>query len=100
VASDGNTLNVATEIWRTGAFPAIPSDATGPRKVRQAATTYDMYGAQAGAAAGIPQHQLSYRHRQQAGIDALLAIATPVARSSDQDGDPAEARDPITNRDK
>jgi hypothetical protein len=68
--------------------------------VRQAATTYDMYGAQAGAAAGIPQHQLSYRHRQQAGIDALLAIATPVARSSDQDGDPAEARDPITNRDK
>ena len=100
VASDGNTLNVATEIWRTGAFPAIPSDATGPRKVRQAATTYDMYGGQPGAAAGIPQHQLSYRHRQQAGIDALLAIATPVARSDDPDGDVAEARDPITNRDK
>jgi O-antigen/teichoic acid export membrane protein len=100
VASDGNTLNVATEIWRTGAFPAIPSDATGPRKVRQAATTYDMYGGQAGAATGIPQHQLSYRHRQQAGIDALLAIATPVARSNDPDGDLAETRDPITNRDK
>jgi O-antigen/teichoic acid export membrane protein len=100
VASDGNTLNVATEIWRTGAFPAIPSDATGPRKVRQPATTYDMYGGQPGAAAGIPQNQLSYRHRQQAGIDALLAIATPVARSDDPDGDLAEARDPITNRDK
>ena len=25
-----------------------------------------------------PQDQLSYRHRQQAGIDALIAIATPV----------------------
>jgi O-antigen/teichoic acid export membrane protein len=100
VASDGNTLNVATEIWRTGAFPAIPSDATGPRKVRQAATTYDMYGGQPGAATGIPQHQLSYRHRQQAGIDALLAIATPVARSDNPDSDLAEARDPITNRDK
>jgi O-antigen/teichoic acid export membrane protein len=92
VASDGNTLNVATEIWKTGAFPAIPADATGPRKVRQAATTYDMFGGQPGAATGIPPHQLSYRHRQQAGIDALIAMATPVTPSDDQDEEPRQGR--------
>jgi O-antigen/teichoic acid export membrane protein len=75
VASDGNTLNVATEVWRTGSFPAIPSDATGPRRV-QAATSLDMFG---GQTAEMPQQKLSYRRRQQAGIDALLAMATPVA---------------------
>ena len=32
VASEGHTLDVATEVWRTGAFPAIPADATGPRQ--------------------------------------------------------------------
>jgi hypothetical protein len=47
-----------------------------------------MYGAQAGAAAGIPQHQLSYRHRQQAGIDALMAIATPVTQPDDSAEEP------------
>jgi hypothetical protein len=88
VASDGHTLDVATEVWKTGAFPAIPADATGPRKVRQAATTYDMFGDQPGGAAGIPPHQLSYRHRQQAGIDALMAIATPVTQSDEPDHEP------------
>jgi hypothetical protein len=81
VASDGHTLDVVTEVWRTGSFPAIPADATGPRKMQQpkapqAATSLDMFG---GRAAQAPQQdQLSYRHRQQAGIDALIAIATPV----------------------
>ena len=80
VASDGNTLNVATEVWRTGSFPAIPSDATGPRRV-QAATSLDMFG---GQTAEMPQQKLSYRRRQQAGIDALLAMATPVAGPDEQ----------------
>lgn len=77
VASDGNTLNVATEVWRTGSFPAIPADATGSKRVPQAATSLDMFGGQT-VELPSPQQQLSYRHRQQAGIDALLAIATPL----------------------
>jgi O-antigen/teichoic acid export membrane protein len=80
VASDGNTLNVATEVWRTGSFPAIPADATGPRRM-QAATSLDMFG---GRTAEMPQQKLSYRRRQQAGIDALLAIATPADEPHEQ----------------
>jgi O-antigen/teichoic acid export membrane protein len=77
VASDGHTLDVATEVWRTGSFPAIPADATGPRKVQQrkAQTSLDMLG---GRTVETPQQHLSYRHRQQAGIDALLSMATPA----------------------
>jgi O-antigen/teichoic acid export membrane protein len=90
VASNGNTLNVATEIWRTGSFPAIPADAAEPRRPRHpAATTYDMFGGQPtvgrpafGQQVGAAE-QPNYRHRQQAGIDALLAIATPVVPSDD-----------------
>jgi O-antigen/teichoic acid export membrane protein len=92
VVSDGHTLNVATEIWRTGAFPAIPADATESRSARQAAaTSYDMFGGQptVGRSAldqqvGTPE-QHSYRHRQEAGLDALMAIATPVAPSDNLD---------------
>jgi O-antigen/teichoic acid export membrane protein len=95
VASDGNTLNVATQIWKTGAFPAIPADATGPRKAYQAAaTSYDMFGGQPtvrgpafGQQVGTPE-QHSYRRRQQAGVDALIAMATPVTQSDDSDGEP------------
>jgi hypothetical protein len=101
VASDGHTLDVATEVWRTGAFPAIPADATesrkAPPKVPQAATSLDMFGGRkadgrkaAGRAAELPPpDQLSYRHRQQAGIDALIAIATPVFPQGQR---PAESR--------
>ena len=82
VASEGHTLDVATEVWRTGAFPAIPGDATAPRKLPQpgAATTYDMYGSQQAQTA---RQQSNYRRRQQAGIDALIAMATPVYPSED-----------------
>jgi O-antigen/teichoic acid export membrane protein len=84
VASDGHTLDVATEVWRTGAFPAIPADASGPRKVPQAATSLDMYGGRAAPTVQTPQQQANYRRRQQAGIDALIAIATPVFPSQDR----------------
>jgi O-antigen/teichoic acid export membrane protein len=95
VASDGNTLNVATQIWRTGSFPAIPADASEPRSARQAAaTSYDMFGGQPtvgrsalGQQVRTPE-QHSYRHRQQAGLDALMAIATPVAPSDNPDEEP------------
>jgi O-antigen/teichoic acid export membrane protein len=78
VASEGHTLDVATQVWRTGSFPAIPADATRPRKAPQAATSLDMFG---GRTVQTPQQPLSYRHRQQAGVDALIAIATPVVPS-------------------
>jgi O-antigen/teichoic acid export membrane protein len=99
VASEGHTLDVATQVWKTGAFPAIPTDATGPRKVQQAATSYDMYG---GAAPTVqtPQQQSNYRRRQQAGVDALIAMATPVYPAQDQQvGSRGDGEEPmITNR--
>jgi hypothetical protein len=102
-SSEGHTLDVATQVWKTGQFPAIPADATGPRRTRQAATTYDMYGGQPPAApqAQAARQQANYRRRQQAGIDALLAIATPVYPAQEQRGQsPVDDRGAlITNRD-
>jgi O-antigen/teichoic acid export membrane protein len=84
VASDGNTLNVATQIWRTGAFPQLPAEATGPRKaVPVTATSYDMYAGQAAPTARTRVQQANYQRRQQAGIDLLLSIATPVPPAED-----------------
>jgi len=82
VVSDGNTLNVATTIWRTGGFPQLPPDATGPLEVvSAAATAHDMYAGQAAPTAQRPVQPVSYWRRQQAGLDALLSIATPVLPS-------------------
>jgi hypothetical protein len=78
VASEGHTLDVATQVWKTGSFPAIPADATRPRKAPQAATSLDMFG---GQKVQPSQQPLSYGHRQQAGVDALIAIATSVVPS-------------------
>ena len=50
--SDGHTLDVATEVWRTGSFPALPADVTGPRRVQNAETSLDLLGGQ--SVAGIP----------------------------------------------
>ena len=84
VASDGNTINVATQIWRTGSFPALPPEATGPRKVvSPPSTSYDMLGGRAAPTVQTPVQQANYQRRQQAGIDALLSIATPVLPSDD-----------------
>jgi O-antigen/teichoic acid export membrane protein len=87
--TEGQAFDVATEVWRTGAFPALSPD--GPPPVKQkpdAATTYDMFG---GQLKDTPFEQQSYRTRQQAGIDALLAMATPE-ESADEPSDrpPAE----------
>jgi O-antigen/teichoic acid export membrane protein len=101
VASEGHTLDVATQVWKTGAFPAIPADASGPRTVHRApATSYDMFGGQGAPTVQTPLQQSNYRRRQQAGIDALLAMATPVYPSQDpQAGSRADGEQPlITNR--
>jgi len=71
--SDDHTLDVATQVWRTGGFPVAPGGATGPRPRPNAVTTLDLLGGQ--SAAGLPPQRLSYRHRQQAGVDALIALA-------------------------
>jgi O-antigen/teichoic acid export membrane protein len=85
--SDGHTLDVATEVWRTGSFPALTADITGPRRVQNAMTTLDLLGGQ--PLAGTPSRQLSYRHRQQAGIDALIAMATTVPPQDESQDEPA-----------
>jgi hypothetical protein len=79
--SNEHTLDVATEVWRTGGFPIVPGGATGPRPRPNAVTTLDLLGGQ--SAAGLPPQRLSYRHRQQAGIDALLAMSTPEDRKEE-----------------
>jgi O-antigen/teichoic acid export membrane protein len=103
VASEGHTLDVATEVWRTGAFPAIPADATGPKKVQRPAvpTSYDMFGGQS-TPAQTARQQANYRRRQQAGIDALIAIATPVVQPDDpHEESRGDSGGPlITNRNK
>jgi O-antigen/teichoic acid export membrane protein len=84
VVSDGNTLNVATQIWRTGGFPRLPPEATEPREVVRAATTaYDMYVGQAAPTGQSLAQQATFQRQQEAGIDALLSIATPVFPSED-----------------
>jgi hypothetical protein len=42
------------------------------------------FGAQPGPTA---RQQANYRRRQQAGVDALIAIATPVAQEEEQHGE-------------
>jgi O-antigen/teichoic acid export membrane protein len=90
VVSDGNTLNVATKIWQTGGFPALPPEATGPLKVLPTtATAYDLYLGQAAPGMKSPVQRATYQRRQQAGIDALLSIATSVLLTEDIEEEPA-----------
>jgi O-antigen/teichoic acid export membrane protein len=72
--SNEHTLDVATQVWRTGGFATVPGG-TGPQQRLNALTSLDLLGGQ--SPLGAPGRRLSYRHRQQAGIDALIAIADP-----------------------
>jgi O-antigen/teichoic acid export membrane protein len=86
-ASNEGSLDVATEVWKTGGFPVLSANGTGPRPLLNAVTTLDLLDGQ--SAMGVPPQRLSYRHRQQAGIDALLSIATPEGQP-DQPAEPAK----------
>jgi len=73
--AEGHTLDAATEVWRTGAFPAITPD-DGPHQDKvPAVTTMDLYG---GQPADSFHEDVGYRRRQLAALDALIAMATPV----------------------
>jgi O-antigen/teichoic acid export membrane protein len=54
--SENRSLDGAAQIWRTGSFGAITSPFSIPKE----------------------EEVLAYQERQQAGVDALLSIATPV----------------------
>jgi O-antigen/teichoic acid export membrane protein len=83
--TEGQAFDVATEVWRTGAFPALSPDGPPPAKQKpDAATMYDMFG---GQSKDTPLEQQSYRSRQQAGIDALLAMASPEAGAPEEPDD-------------
>jgi hypothetical protein len=73
--SEGHVLDVATEVWRTGELPALPYAGARGRRAATARTAIDLFGGD--PPPGVPVERLSYRHRQQAGLDALIALATP-----------------------
>ena len=87
--AEGHTLDAATEVWRTGGFPVLSPDqgrpqpsapARGPERGRHrrhrvpAVTAVDLFGAQL---ADLHEDDPGYRHRQLAGLDVLMAMATP-----------------------
>jgi O-antigen/teichoic acid export membrane protein len=87
--AEGHTLDAATELWRTGSFPVISSDpdpdhgqhqhvATDRGRHRRhkvpAVTTVDLFR---GQPADLAYEDPGYRHRQLAGLDVLIAMATP-----------------------
>jgi O-antigen/teichoic acid export membrane protein len=75
--SAGHTLDVATAVWRTGGFPAVSLD-RDLHRTQFAETSSDLDRSDLGpAAAPMKANQMSYHGRQQAGIAALIALATP-----------------------
>lgn len=68
--TEGHTLDAAAELWRTGSFPAVATGDIHSRRQAMAETKMDLYG-------GEHAKQASYHRRQQAGLDALMALATP-----------------------
>ena len=74
-------LDAKVEMWRTGSFPAIPADDRRHQHRPPSATSVDLSG---GAPTREPLKEPSYRRRQQAGIDALIAMATPEEPDASQ----------------
>jgi O-antigen/teichoic acid export membrane protein len=74
--AEGHTLDAAAEVWRTGSFPAITPGNRRYRHMAPDATKVDLFG---GRLAEPLHEDAGYGRRQQAGLDALIAMATPVA---------------------
>jgi O-antigen/teichoic acid export membrane protein len=66
--SEGHTLDVATAVWRSGGFPAVSLDRDLHRRFAEASSDFDR---------DVGPNQVSYDSRQQAGVAALIALATP-----------------------
>jgi O-antigen/teichoic acid export membrane protein len=74
---EGHALDAAVEVWRTGSFPALGPGNGRHRRRAPAATGADVLG----TSHNEPPNgngQPGYHHRQQAGLDALVALATPA----------------------
>jgi O-antigen/teichoic acid export membrane protein len=69
-AYQGHTLDVATAVWRTGGNPALEADA----------------GQLGLGLIPLDLSRTSYHTRQQAGIDALIALATPAESDNGTNG--------------
>ena len=85
--AEGHTLDAATEVWRTGSFPAIgPDPAHQSRRAAAPATRMDLYSGRVAWPSPDqpfeptdPAEQAGYLRTQQAGLDALISLATPVS---------------------
>jgi O-antigen/teichoic acid export membrane protein len=76
--AEGHSLDVAAEVWRTGELPVLMMPTAAGRHRRPAPpTSLDMFGNNRIKS----QERVNYRVQQQAGLDALMAIATPVLRN-------------------
>jgi O-antigen/teichoic acid export membrane protein len=75
--AEGHSLDVATEVWRTGAMPVlILPPAPGKHRRPAPPTTIDLFGNNLHKS----REKAHYRLRQQEGLDALIALATPAPR--------------------
>jgi len=68
---EGHTLDSTVEVWRTGSLPAIGRSGAWPQRRNVTVRGTGVF------ADGGPQ-EAAYSRRQQAGMDALIAMATPA----------------------
>jgi O-antigen/teichoic acid export membrane protein len=74
--SQGHNLDTAVAVWRTGSVPGLPlADGPGLRAATEATRADLLSGRSVGPISGRP----AYRRHQQAGLDALIALATPAS---------------------
>ena len=72
---EGHALDATVEVWRTGSFPASRTVVARPQRRRAPAASPGRFD-------GGHAREPDYTYRQQAGLDALIAMATPVQPDS------------------
>jgi O-antigen/teichoic acid export membrane protein len=77
--SEGHSLDTAVAVWRTGSFPGMPPSDRFRAQPSAAAAQTGLFGEDGEEPAGPAEGgRPRYRGRQQAGLDALIALASPV----------------------